>query len=174
MREKWPDRVFRFDTPITRMPYLLERLRGTPARIEEKLRGVSARDLQRRIGQTWSAQENIGHLVDLEELHIGRLDDYTNGAATLRAADITNQRTWDAHHNDTPLACIVEEFRDSRARFVHRLETWDPDRLECSAMHPRLKVPMRVIDLAYFTAEHDDYHLARVHELLMIFQGEAS
>lgn len=173
MREKWPDRIFRFDFPVTRMPYLLERLRGTAARIEEKVRGVPAEDLKRRIGQTWSAQENIGHLVDLEELHLGRLDDYANGETTLRAADMKNQRTWDAHHNDTPLAQIIDDFRTSRAQLIEKLEAMTPDELERSAIHLRLKIPMRVIDLAYFTAEHDDYHLARVHELLTMFHSEA-
>ena len=172
MRDKWPDRVFRFDIPVTRMQYLLERLRGTAVRIEEKIRGVPAEHLKRRIGQTWSVQENIGHLVDLEELHLGRLDDYANGEKTLRAADIKNQRTWDANHNDTPLKQILEEFRASRTQLIEKLEAMTPDELERSAMHPRLKIPMRVIDLAYFTAEHDDYHLARVHELLSMLQSE--
>jgi hypothetical protein len=39
-----------------------------------------------------------------------------------------------------------------------------------TSLHPRLKVPMNVIDLAYFVAEHDDYHLVRISELL----GKAS
>jgi len=29
-----------------------------------------------------------------------------------------------------------------------------------TAWHPRLKVRMRLVDLAYFVAEHDDHHLA--------------
>lgn len=40
------------------------------------------------------------------------------------------------------------------------------EQLTYSALHPRLKTPMRVIDLAYFVAEHDDHHLSRVRELL--------
>lgn len=169
MHEKWPERKFSFDTPVGRMPCLMERLRGTPARIEEKVRGVSAENLRRRFGRTWSIQENIGHLRDLEDLHLARLDELAAGAATLRAADMSNQRTWDAEHNAAPPARVLEGFRAVRSRLVDRLGSWDPQRLEVSAMHPRLKVPMRVIDLAFFTAEHDDYHLARIHELLEMF-----
>ena len=32
-------------------------------------------------------------------------------------------------------------------------------------MHPRLERPMRLIDMMFFHAEHDDYHLARISEL---------
>jgi hypothetical protein len=83
---------------------------------------------------------------------------------------MTNKKTWDADHNSTPLVRIIERFRAERAALVNRLEAWDPQRLDTSALHPRLGLPMRVIDLAYFTAEHDDYHLARVHELLTMFR----
>ena len=34
--------------------------------------------------------------------------------------------------------------------------------LEKSALHPRLGTPMRLIDLAFFVAEHDDHHLAQI------------
>ena len=170
MREKWPDRVFRFDIPPGRMPYLLERLRGTPARIEEKVNGMSPDDLHHRIGRTWSIQENIGHLLDIEDLHLARLDELKAGLPALRAADMNNKRTWDANHNAVPLERILHQFREVRATLVKRLEAWEPDRLETSALHPRLQIPMRVIDLAYFTAEHDEYHLARIQELHMSFR----
>ena len=85
---------------------------------------------------------------------------------------MTNQRTWDANHNAVPPARTVEKFRAARSRLIARLEAMDPEGLEASALHPRLKVQLRVIDLAYFAAEHDDYHLARVHELFTMFRSE--
>jgi hypothetical protein len=33
-------------------------------------------------------------------------------------------------------------------------------------LHPRLQQPLRIVDIAYFDAEHDDYHLGRIGELL--------
>ncbi|MFN0133212.1 MAG: DinB family protein [Phycisphaerales bacterium] len=166
MREKWFDRTFRFDIPASRMAYLIERLRGTPARIEERVRGLGDGDLRRRFGDTWSIQENIAHLTDLEDLHLSRLVELAARVAVLRAADVLNRRTWESNHNARPIADVLAEFRAGRARLVDRLEAWDPARLDDAGMHPRLKMPMRVVDLAYFTAEHDDYHLARVHELM--------
>jgi hypothetical protein len=54
--------------------------------------------------------------------------------------------------------------------FVERLEAMDAELIERSAIHPRLKIPMRVIDLAFFKAEHDDHHMARISELIRILE----
>ena len=50
-------------------------------------------------------------------------------------------------------------------KLVRRLEQLDADRFGQTAIHPRLEQPMRIVDLIYFMAEHDDYHLARITEL---------
>ncbi len=166
MREKWFERRFNFDIPVARMPYLIERLRGTPARIEEKVRRVTASALTSRFENTWSIQENIGHLTDLEQLHLARLEDLEQHLTDLRPADLTNKPTWDANHNSKTIAAVCREFRTIRQRLVSRLEQWKTEELDFHAMHPRLKVPMRAIDVAVFAAEHDDYHMERVHELV--------
>lgn len=162
---RWTDRTFRFDLPVEMFPVVLERLRGAAPRIEDKIEGLPPEVLIRRDGDSWSIQEHIGHLLDLDELHIGRLDDYLSGAEVLRAADMTNRKTWQAGHNSRPAGELVQDFRRERETFVERLETWDPDRIGQSALHPRLKQPMRVIDMAFFVAEHDDHHLAKMTEL---------
>jgi uncharacterized damage-inducible protein DinB len=162
---RWADRTFRFDLPVELFPVVIERLRGAAPRIEDKVRGISPEVLSRRDGDAWSIQEHIGHLVDLDELHLGRLDDYLAGAEVLRAADMQNRKTWQAGHNDRPAEELIREFRRERETFVERLETWDPGRAGQSALHPRLNQPMRVIDMAFFVAEHDDHHLAKMTEL---------
>jgi len=162
---RWTDRTFRFDLPVGMLPVVIERLRGAAPRIEDKVRGLSPEVLTRREGDAWSIQEHIGHLLDLDELHLGRLDDYLAGAEVLRAADMQNRKTWQAGHNARPAEELIQGFRRERQTFVERLETWDPERIGQSAIHPRLKQPMRVIDMAFFVAEHDDHHLARMTEL---------
>jgi uncharacterized damage-inducible protein DinB len=169
MALRWTDRTFRFDLPVELFPVVIERLRGTAARIEEKVRGLSRQVLTRRDRDSWSIQEHIGHVTDLDELHLGRLDDYLAGAEVLRPADMENRKTWQANHNLRPIEDLVGEFRRERATFVRRLEEWAPDRVGQSALHPRLKQPMRVIDMAFFVAEHDDHHLERMTELLQRF-----
>jgi hypothetical protein len=53
--------------------------------------------------------------------------------------------------------------------FVRRLDEYDATFVERTALHPRLKMKIRVIDLAFFIAEHDDHHLARISELIRLF-----
>jgi len=162
---RWTDRHFTFNLPEALFPVVVERLRGTPARIEDKVRSLPASLLTRRQGEAWSIQEHIGHLLDLDELHAGRLEDFLAGAPVLRAADMTNRKTHEACHNGRPLAGLLDDFRRERERFVARLDAWDPALVSLTALHPRLQQPMRVIDMAFFTAEHDDHHLARMTEL---------
>jgi uncharacterized damage-inducible protein DinB len=163
---RWTDRTFRFDLPVEMFPVVIERLRGAAPRIEDKVRGLALDALTRRNGDSWSIQEHIGHLLDLDELHIGRLDDYLAGVEVLRAADMQNRKTWQAGHNERRADELIQEFRRERETFVERLEAWNPARVSQSALHPRLGQPMRVIDMAFFVAEHDDHHLAKMTELV--------
>jgi uncharacterized damage-inducible protein DinB len=169
MELRWFERKFDFSIPLELFPVVVERLRGTPARIEEKVWSAPRPVLTRREGDRWSIQENVGHLLDLEELHIGRLDDFLAGKPMLRAADLANQKTHDANHNERSVEEIVRAFREERERLVRKLERWDAAKISLQALHPRLNQPMRVIDMAFFAAEHDDHHLARMTELARLF-----
>lgn len=165
-RPLWFERKFDFSFPVELYPEIIERLRGTPARIEERVRDVPAALLTRRDGDKWSIQENIGHLLDLDELFAGRFEDYERGLEKLRAADLQNQKTHQAQHNSRPVEEILREFRHGRLALVSRLELQPSEYFRRTALHPRLNTPMRVTDLLYFVAEHDDHHLARISELL--------
>jgi uncharacterized damage-inducible protein DinB len=162
---RWTDRRFEFTTPVEQLPAVLERLRGTPARVEEKLRALPPAVLTRRDGEAWSIQEHLGHLLDLDELHLGRIDDFLAGAAVLRPADPENRKTHEAGHNRRDVEHLLRDFRRERRRFVERLEGLDRAQLERTALHPRLRQPMSVVDMAWFVAEHDDHHLARMTQL---------
>ena len=165
-RSLWFERKFDFSFPVELYPEIIERLRGTPARVEERVRDVPPALLTRRDGDKWSIQENIGHLLDLDELFAGRFEDYEHGLERLRAADLLNQKTHQAQHNSRPVEEILREFRRARLALVARLESQPPEYFRRTALHPRLNTPMRVTDLLYFVAEHDDHHLARISELL--------
>jgi len=165
-RTPWIERQFAPETRPSMFPVVLERLRGTPARLEERLRGVPADVLTRQFEGGWSIQENAGHLLELEPLWLGRLDDFVAGARVLRAADMTNKATFDARYNEKPIASILSEFRARRGESVARLERLEDGILVRIAEHPRLRQPMRVIDMMAFVAEHDDHHLARISEIL--------
>jgi hypothetical protein len=168
-RIKWIDRRFDFGFPVGIYPEMIERVRGTPARLEDRLKNLRPEVLTLRDGERWSIQENAGHLLDLESLVSQRLDEYAAGAATLHAADMSNRKTYDAKHNEVDTNLILKSFRAQRLGIVDRLEGFDPYMFARAALHPRLGVQMRLVDMIYFQAEHDDYHLARISELIRQF-----
>lgn len=168
-RIKWVDRRFDFTFPTGLYPEMIERLRGTPARLEDRIGSVPAEVLQRRDGEKWSMQENAGHLLDLEALVMERLDQYLAGATDLHAADMSNRKSYEAGHNSVPVGSILSDFRQQRMQIVARLDGLDAEMFARSAFHPRLAVQMRLVDMIFFQAEHDDYHLARISELARLF-----
>lgn len=158
----WFEREFSFDLPIWMYPNVVERLRGTPARLEDRLLSLPQNILTRRDNDKWSVQEHAGHLLDLGSLDLARLDDYEAGRATLRPADLENRKTHEADHNSNSITTLLASLRAERAEFVRRLDEYDEEFIMRFALHPRLKTEMRVIDFAFFIAEHDDHHLARI------------
>ena len=171
-RMKWVEREFDFSLPIGVFPCVVERLRGTPARLEELVRALPPRALTARRDGAWSIQEHVGHLLDLDELHEGRLEDYARRLDTLRPADMDNRKTYEADHNDARIGDLLERFRAARLRLVRRLEALSEEEVAASALHPRLQRQMRVIDMALFVAEHDDHHLAAITELSKMINAE--
>ncbi|MFH2037165.1 MAG: DinB family protein [Candidatus Zixiibacteriota bacterium] len=161
----WFKRVFELDQPVFMFPMICERLRGGPARLEEKVRGLSKDVLTYSEGESWSIMQQIGHLVLVEGLWLKRMADYKNNAKTLFAADLKNTKTKSIDFNQADLNELLKEFRSQREKFIELLDTVPENEVEKTAFHPRLEKPMRIIDHAYFAAEHDDHHLAKMTDL---------
>lgn len=158
----WVNRTFNFDFPVALYPNILARVRGTPARLEDAVRGLSREVLTEKPGGKWSIQDNAGHLLDEEDLFWKRLQEYLAGAETLTPAPYQHV---ELHHNDTLIETILSRFRSTRGRQVERLRSLRPEDFTLTAWHTRLKVSMRLVDHLLFMAEHDDHHLARIWEL---------
>jgi uncharacterized damage-inducible protein DinB len=165
-KTEWFDRKFPPIGDNGILPSIIERLIGTPVRLEEITRNLDEYMLISKDGDKWSIKEEAGHLSDLEPLWFGRLEELMSGLAELRVADLTNQRTHTANHNVIAMEILLRRFREHRKLFVNRLMHLSDEQLTHAALHPRLRTPMRIIDLAYFVAEHDDHHLARIREIL--------
>ena len=159
----WVERKFVFiNLHEGLFPDIVERLRGTPARLEESLKDLSKEVLIAKPGGGWSIKEEAGHLYDLEELWKVRFDGLLSRTPEIVPADMSNKKTHEAGHNERSTAGILADFRKEREQLVKRLDSLDVDEVLAFAIHPRLKTKMRVLDLAYFIAEHDDHHLAAI------------
>lgn len=162
---KWFERRFDFAIAQNIMPSILERLSGTSVRLIDKIRIIPRESLKVRLDDKWSIQENIGHLIDLEPLWQGRLQDILNGQIQMRDADLQNRKTHEANHHRKSLDVLLDEFHFLRRATVDRLEMLTEEEVMLHSLHPRLKTPMRIMDLFLFVAEHDDHHLARISRI---------
>jgi uncharacterized damage-inducible protein DinB len=173
---KWFERKFEFSFPVELYPDLCVRLGGTPARLEEMVRGCTPERMvasksppkQSLDGApgAWSAQEHAGHLLELESLWMARVEDFVAGRNELSVADLSNRGTFEAKYNERALAKILADFRGARLAMVDSLDRVDAALFERTLLHPRLKAPMRLVDHLFFVAEHDDHHLAIIREMI--------
>lgn len=162
----WFDRKFSFDHLKGTFPSIYERLDGLILRISHKLKSVSSSQLEVKPDGKWSIKEHIGHLLDLEDLWIARMEDFHNGKTELSPADPENRKTHEANHNQRSIEELISALSTRRSVFLELCRKSEHNAELLTALHTRLKQPMRPIDLAYFVAEHDDHHLAAMAEIL--------
>ena len=165
---KWFDREFNFAFEQNIFPSIIDRLEGTLVRLKYRVKNASAKILKNKPNGRWSVLENIGHLSDLEPLWQTRLQEILEGKEIMAAADLTNTKTNQAEHNKKSLVDLVSKFVFLRNETLIQLQQLNDKEIYKSSLHPRLKMPMRIMDLFLFVAEHDDHHLVSIKELIKI------
>ena len=165
-RQKWFDKKFQFELLQEKYDIVLNQLIETPEKISLLISSLPEDILSKRVNDKWSIKENVGHLIDLEELHDGRIDDFIDGKQMLRSADLKNKKTEKADHNSKKLEELLEQFKKVRKNFVERLKVLDKKVLANSSIHPRLNQTMRPIDMAKFVLEHDEHHIQTIKDLI--------
>ncbi len=168
-RTPWFERHFPLIEDNGLFPLILERLDGTSARLAQKMKGVTS-ELPIEKDNKWSIKKEIGHLIDLEPLWLERAKQIQRGEKNLLIADLTNQKTHKSNHDEQSIALLVKKFKKQRALLMQTLQHSKEADLEKNAIHPRLGTPMRLIDLAFFVAEHDDHHLAQITFLNTVYK----
>jgi uncharacterized damage-inducible protein DinB len=163
---KWFDKKFQFELSQENYTIILEKLSENPKEISRLVLSLPEDILTKRIDNRWSIKENVGHLIDLEELHDGRIDDFIEGKEILRPADLNNKKTDEANHNSREISELINQFKVVRKNFIKRMKQLDQKVLMRSAKHPRLNQPMRPIDMAQFVLEHDEHHIETIKELI--------
>ena len=160
------ERKFDFGFRKEYLPFLIERIKTSAPRIEELVKNISDTELSKKLNNQWSVKEHIGHLIDLEELHEARIDQFAENLTELRAADMSNKKTYEANHNQQNVNDLISEFRKVRNQFIGKLESFDENKLEHKALHPRLHKQITIVDLVYFVGEHDNHHLTLISQLI--------
>jgi uncharacterized damage-inducible protein DinB len=165
-RQKWFDKKFRFQLPLDDYESILSKLSENPEKISHLVSTLPVEILTKKVDKRWSIQENVGHLIDLEELHDGRIDDFIAGEKNLRSADLNNRKTDEANHNDRNIDDLLNKLKLVREKFIDRMKNLDKEILTRSSIHPRLNQPMRPIDMAQFVLEHDEHHIETIKDLI--------
>lgn len=161
MAMPWFERNLKFGYPKEMLPFFLERLEGTIVRIEQKVKGIDDKILSAKLNGKWSIKENIGHLAEVDEVANKRIDEMASGAAVMSPAVFEPQ-----DYSSWPIEKVVELFKRNRLSNIRKYNSIKEADLLKSSEHPRLKVMMTPVDLAWFDAEHDDHHLVKINEIL--------
>jgi hypothetical protein len=162
----WIERKFTFGLPGNMLVFYLERLSGTIFRLEGKVKGVPDDVLSEQLDGKWSVKQNIGHLAEVDEIAHRRIDEMIQQVSPMSPAIFQTKQDYNA----MPVIEVLNFFHKNRLRNVERYHQLTDAELRCSSLHPRLKVQMTPVDLAFFDAEHDDHHLVRINEILNTLQ----
>lgn len=168
---RWVERRWSFHLPPGAFPAVIERLAGLPPRAAALVAGMSEPTLAHRPTDKWSVKEHLGHLSDLHALDVQRVEEFLGGVGVLTAGDMLNRRTEDACHGGTPIAQLLDRLEKQRRSLTLVLDRLTEEEVEASAIHPRLRIRMRLIDWAQFVADHDDHHLAAARIALRSVEG---
>ncbi len=166
-RQQWTDHIFKLDLDPAWAGNILTRARDTEIRLKHYCKGLTDDQLSFQPNGTWSIKEHMGHLIDLEPLFYKRLKELEAFEKELVGADMSNAKTHAANHNSRSLEALLEEFSSLRRNFIGDFLAMPAAAHKHAAMHPRLHIPMKPVDLLFFIAEHDDHHLATIFEIIV-------
>lgn len=162
---KWFDREFNLGFDVEQYTAIYQQLKGAPARLRQTVNGLPESTLANKPDGKWSIKEQAAHLSVMEPLWRVRFLDIRERKPILTVADLTNSATTDGGFNALPIAELLQRFDTQRAETLRLLDSIDALDTNNTSLHPRLKQPMRIIDLAYFVAEHDDHHITIINEM---------
>lgn len=163
---KWFDRKFDFSFGMEVHGTLLERLQSAPNTFKNVCPAPPKEIQILKPGNKWSVNENIGHLTELEPLWRKRFEEIKMESPEMTPADLRNKATDEMNFNKFSLRELLHTFTGQRAETINFLKSLQERDFSKSSVHPRLEQPMRIIDLMYFVAEHDQHHLEAILNIL--------
>jgi len=160
-RLEWFERQFTFGLLPEMLPFYVERLEGTIVRLQQKIKNRNDQLLSEKFNGKWSVKQNIGHLMEVDEISTKRIDEMLTGRKVLSSAVFEPQ-----DYNPWPIEKVLASFERIRRTNVMVYQRLSEKELTRASLHPRLNVSMTPVDLAWFDAEHDDHHLMKINDIL--------
>jgi uncharacterized damage-inducible protein DinB len=156
---KWFERKFDFSFDVDEYTGIYQRLQQAPAALADILFNIPDDILSHQPDGKWSVKEHTGHLCVLEPLWRARIHDILEKKPILTPTDLNNTATSEAGFNRFSIAALLQKFEDERKETIKLLDSINVKGHDGTSLHPRMQQPMRIIDIMYFTAEHDDHHV---------------
>ena len=163
---KWFDRKFDFSFDVNEYAAIYKRLQQAPAMLESLLQNKADHLLSHQPEGKWSVKEHTGHLSVLEHLWRTRIRDILAKKPELTPTDLNNSATSEAGFNRFTIDELLQKFAAERKQTLLLLHSININDHSNTSLHPRMQQPMRIIDIAYFTAEHDDHHIGVMREII--------
>lgn len=163
---RWFDRQFDSNTGSKYFDEFLKRLEHFPAVLNELLKSCPIEVSTRKIEDKWSVNENIGHLILLEDLWRIRFRDIKEGKPDISPADLNNTATDESSFNNMLVEKLIKSLVSERNKTIAMLQKLSEEDLLKASIHPRLQQPMNIIDLMHFVAEHDLHHLHAIQSII--------
>ncbi|HRP56993.1 GNAT family N-acetyltransferase [Agriterribacter sp.] len=162
----WFDRKFDLSFGMELYGVLLERLQSAPKMFIQINETLPEEVGVFRYKNKWTIKENIGHLTLLEPLWQKRFEEIKKSIYEMSPADVSNRATDKMNFNTFSLRELLSAFTGQRAKTINLLNSLQESDLTKRSIHPRLQQPMRIVDLMYFVAEHDQHHLNAVLNII--------
>lgn len=166
--KKWFERKFDFNFGPDHYADIYLQLKGAPDRLREAVHGFPEAVTDHKPGGGWSIKEHTGHLSIMETIWRVRFHDIDEGKPELTTADLGNYATTDANFNAHTIGALLDRFLNERMTTLALLDNLNMLDESKTSLHPRLRQPMRMIDNAYFVAEHDEHHILRIREIALL------
>jgi uncharacterized damage-inducible protein DinB len=163
---KWFDRKFDFSFGANEYTAIYQRLQEAPGILTALLLNISDHLLSHQPDGKWSVKEHTGHLSLLEPLWQTRIHDIMEKKPMLTPTDLDNKGTSEAGFNKYSITELLRKFGEERMATLSLLDSINVQNESQTSLHPRLQQPMRMLDIVYFTVEHDDHHIAVIRELI--------
>jgi uncharacterized damage-inducible protein DinB len=168
---KWFERQFDFRLSSNDYVSVYKRLQQAAGKLLQITASILPATLIYKPGGKWSVNEHAGHLSLLEPLWRQRFIDIRNRKPVLSPADLENKATTEAGFNNNDFKKLIETFINERNTTLLLLDSMNEEDKTKTSLHPRLQLPMRIIDLAYFVAEHDEHHLLAISEIIRVYNN---
>ena len=165
-QEKWINRSFIFNKSIDDFNELVLSLNQNAIFIKQITEDLDESLLSKSLNKKWNIKENVGHLIDLEELHEKRLDEFIACVKVLTPADMRNLKTNEAGHNEKSISELTNLFIKGRKQFLNKVKTASKQTLTRKAFHGRLNKDMQLVDMLHFINEHDLHHIQTIKDII--------